>query len=87
MTAAVLAVLVALASGCIYTEQPSTIAQELAKTEEQQTTHLKTTPPPKLDRSQERKNLIERLNRFNTDSKVRSGLGTTTPAFPPSYPF
>lgn len=44
--------------------------QEQEKTEAQQSTHLKTSPPPKLDRSQERLNLIERLKRFNTDSKV-----------------
>lgn len=48
----------------------STTKQELAKTESQQQLHLKTSPPPKLDRSQERLNLIERLKRFNTDSKV-----------------
>jgi hypothetical protein len=54
------------------TSSPSTTTQkqEQATTEAQQVVHLKTTPPPRLDRSQERKNLTERLSRFNTDSKV-----------------
>lgn len=47
-----------------------TQSQEQNKTEEQQVIHLKTTPPPKLDKSQERINLTKRLQRFNTDSKV-----------------
>ena len=48
----------------------TSIQQELATTENQQNIHLKTTPPPRIQQSQERKNLIERLQRFNTDSKV-----------------
>lgn len=56
--------------GCPNPETPSTIRQELEKTEAQQVIHLKTTPPPAIQASQERKNLIERLKRFNTDSKV-----------------
>lgn len=47
-----------------------TQAQEQAATEVQQTIHLKAVPPPRLETSQERKNLVERLERFNTDSKV-----------------
>jgi len=57
--------------GCGETKvSTSTQRQEQQATENQQSTHLKTTPPPKLKASQERKNLIERLERFNTDSKV-----------------
>lgn len=48
----------------------STQKQEERLTENQQKIHLSSTPPPKLERSQERTNLIERLRRFNTDSKV-----------------
>ena len=61
-----------LADGCNNTREhaPMSIQRELAKTEAQQSVHLKTTPPPSIQASQERKNLIERLKRFNTDSKV-----------------
>lgn len=48
----------------------TTQRQEQATTENQQALHLKVVPPPKLSTSQERKNLVERLKRFNTDSKV-----------------
>lgn len=43
---------------------------EQKTTETQQKKHLAASPPPRLDRSQERLNLIERLTRFNTDAKV-----------------
>ena len=67
-----LATLIASSDGCNDTKEhaPKSIQEELAKTEAQQSIHLKTTPPPQIKNSQERKNLIERLNRFNTDSKV-----------------
>lgn len=48
----------------------TTQRQEQNATEIQQAIHLKAVPPPKLQTSQERKNLAERLLRFNTDSKV-----------------
>ena len=48
----------------------STQQKEQVTTEQQQAKHLATTPPPRLERSQERKNLSERLKRFNTDDKV-----------------
>ena len=60
-----------MAAGC--GESPpdtTTQRQEQATTEAQQVLHLKASPPPRLQQSQERKNLIERLTRFNTDSKV-----------------
>jgi hypothetical protein len=58
------------ANGCNQENKPQSIKEELAKTEAQQEIHLKTSPPPRLNRSQERLNLVERLKRFNTDSKV-----------------
>ncbi len=48
----------------------NTQRQEQNATEAQQVIHLKAVPPPRLTTSQERKNLAERLKRFNTDSKV-----------------
>lgn len=66
---AIVSVCVALA-GCGRSGTVGTQKKEQAATEAQQTIHLKTTPPPRLDRSQERRNLAERLKRFNTDSKV-----------------
>lgn len=65
-------VMLAQANGCNGQKEhaPKSIQKELAKTEAQQNVHLKTTPPPTIQTSQERKNLIERLKRFNTDSKV-----------------
>lgn len=56
--------------GCNVNHSPQTQEKEQKATEEQQTIHLKTSPPPRLNRSQERANLIERLKRFNTDTKV-----------------
>ncbi len=66
--AIVLLVCLAWLTGC--EPRSDTQKTEQAATESQQLVHLKTTPPPKLSMSQERKNLIERLTRFNTDSKV-----------------
>ena len=65
-------VMLAQTDGCngVKEHAPKSIQKELDKTEAQQTVHLKTTPPPTIQTSQERKNLIERLKRFNTDSKV-----------------
>lgn len=57
-------------TGCDNQRQARTQAQEQATTEAQQEIHLKAVPPPRLETSQERKNLVERLERFNTDSKV-----------------
>lgn len=65
-------VLLLFVSGCDRKadSSPSSIDSELHTTEVQQEAHLKASPPPKLERSQERANLIERLKRFNSDSKV-----------------
>lgn len=49
---------------------PDSIRDELRTTELQQERHLKTTPPPKLDSSLERKNLTKRLTRFNDENKT-----------------
>ncbi len=43
---------------------------EMAQTEAQHQGLVKAIPPPRLATSQERKNLVARLERFNTDSKV-----------------
>ncbi len=56
--------------GCPSSPETKTQATEQAATETQQAIHLKTTKPPALNRSQERANLIRRLETFNTDSKV-----------------
>ncbi len=48
----------------------NTQRQEQATTEAQQTIHLKSVPPPRLDTSLERMNLVKRLERFNDPSKV-----------------
>jgi hypothetical protein len=56
-------------SGCLV-EDGSAQKEELKLTEKNQQVLLKTHPAPQLSRSQERLNLIERLERFNTDSKV-----------------
>ena len=57
-------------SGCSVSQKASSQGKEQATTEAQQTLHLKVTPPPKLNDSQERRNLSKRLTRFNTDNKV-----------------
>ncbi len=59
-------------AGCETSGRVSTATQEQeqATTEAQQAKHLQASPPPRLDRSQERLQLIKRLERFNTDSKV-----------------
>lgn len=59
-----------MATGCGPERKTETQKQEQAQTEAQQKIHLTTSPPPRLQSSQERKNLIERLKRFNTDDKV-----------------
>lgn len=59
------------ALGCGGDSNPDgTQAQEQVTTEKQQAMHLKNSPPPVLKNSEERRNLIERLKRFNTSSKV-----------------
>lgn len=52
------------------TQAENTLVREAAITELQQRKHLQSFPIPTLERSQERKNLIARLNRFNSDDKV-----------------
>jgi len=56
--------------GCSSNRTAPTQQIEQYKTENQQRIHLKTTPPPILKNSLERKNLIKRLERFNNESKV-----------------
>jgi len=48
----------------------NTFFREAAFTEKQQRKHLIAAPVPELERSQERKNLIARLQRFNSDDKI-----------------
>lgn len=48
----------------------NTFVKEAAVTEVQQRKHLLSAPVPKLEKSQERKNLIGRLERFNSDDKI-----------------
>jgi hypothetical protein len=47
-----------------------TQSSEALVTETQQAIHLKTTPPPKLDYSLERANLIRRLNFLNAEDRM-----------------
>lgn len=48
----------------------SSTKAEMAQTEINHLRLVKAIPPPRIDNSQERKNLSERLVRFNTDNKV-----------------
>ncbi len=52
------------------TDTGKTTALEMEQTEENHARLVGAVPPPKMTTSQERKNLVERLKRFNTDSKV-----------------
>lgn len=65
-----LLLLIAFFSGCEGSLSVNSAESELKTTEKQQQVHLKATPPPKLENSQERVNLTKRLTRFNTDSKI-----------------
>ena len=51
-------------------DSSGTQGKEAKLTENQQAIHLKTTPPPKLSDSLERKNLTKRLTLFNDPNKV-----------------
>ena len=55
--------------GCTVSKNSSQEREQLHK-ELQQSHHMTATPAPEIEKSQERLNLIERLKRFNTDSKV-----------------
>lgn len=50
--------------------QKNTMAREAAITEIQQRKHLNNTPPPTLENSVERSNLIKRLTTFNKADKI-----------------
>lgn len=52
------------------TSNVNTFFKEAAIAEVQQRKHLLSAPVPKLEKSQERKNLIGRLERFNSDDKI-----------------
>ncbi|MDI6788245.1 MAG: hypothetical protein QME51_07725 [Planctomycetota bacterium] len=52
------------------TNNVNTFFKEAATTELQQRKHIQSAPAPVLEKSQERKNLIARLNRFNSDDKI-----------------
>ena len=61
--------IVLMAAGCNSIEA-GTQRKEAAKTEDNQARLLKAVPIPQLNTSMERKNLVERLTRFNTEDKV-----------------
>lgn len=48
----------------------NTFFREAALTEVQQRKHLENSPVPVVEKSQERKNIINRINRFNSDDKI-----------------
>lgn len=52
------------------TSNENTMAKEAAITEVQQRKHLISTPPPVLENSVERQNLIKRLETFNSSEKI-----------------
>lgn len=54
----------------VNTENVNTFMREAAKTEIQQRKHIVAVPIPQLETSQERKNLVRRLERFNTEDKI-----------------
>lgn len=56
--------------GCDDDRKDNTQRLEQNLTEEQQEVHLKAVPMPQLKTSQERKNLVRRLETFNTEDKV-----------------
>ena len=66
---AVVAVMLA-AVGCGSQRKSNTQLAEQNQTEAQQTIHLTSVPAPKLQTSQERKNLVRRLETFNKENKT-----------------
>ena len=57
--------------GCVEkVETGESTKKEMEQTEKNHEKLVAAVPPPRIDTSQERKNLAERLSRFNTDSKV-----------------
>lgn len=64
----------AISAGCISDErvsyQDTTSGQEAKMTESNQARLLKTSPPPQLDKSLERENLIRRLDLLNDENKI-----------------
>lgn len=56
--------------GCSNKVNTDTAKQELELTEENQKRLFVADPPPKFDSSQERQNLIRRLNTFNVEDKI-----------------
>lgn len=66
-----LCVFAACQIGCEqYTKTGGASKAEMEQTETNHQRLVAAMPPPRIDASQERKNLAERLLRFNTDSKV-----------------
>lgn len=71
MTVTVLIAVMAMAVGCNQnTYKGGTQDREQRLTESQQEILMKAVPPPKLQTSQERKNLVRRLETFNKENKV-----------------
>jgi len=66
------AALVALAffTGCDSVKTGESTRKEMEQTEANHSRLVKAVPPPQITTSQERKNLVERLKRFNVDNKV-----------------
>jgi len=69
----VLLIVAAMGAGCIDEEtlyQDTTSGQEAKLTESNQARLLTASPPPQLDKSLERENLIRRLNLLNDENKI-----------------
>ncbi len=65
----IILVLCAVALGCGPNTGSST-KKEMEQTEANHTKLVKAVPPPALSTSQERRNLVKRLTRFNSETKV-----------------
>lgn len=65
----ILALGVLALTGC-GVETGSSTKKEMELTEANHTKLVKAVPPPKLSTSQERRNLVKRLTRFNSETKV-----------------
>jgi len=69
----VLLIVAAMGAGCIYEDTPyqdTTSGQEAKLTESNQARLLTASPPPQLDKSLERENLIRRLKLLNDENKI-----------------
>lgn len=64
------AIVLVCMAGCGDRDAGKSTKAEMKQTESQHQGLVAAIPPPRLKTSQERKNLVARLERFNTDSKV-----------------